>query len=263
MNISVALALNYTKTNIAPFLQSYEKYASGDLYVITDRLDQYQNFTKIKPVSIIDLAQKYNIRLQTLTPYNLKPVVYYLFLKDFKEKCDNVFLTDVDVVFQADPFSVLNNIPTNTFIICEEAKLYRECDTNTTWFNMGYREHYELVRDHKILNCGLTIGNKKSVQDYQKQVAVELQKVLARQYYFAYDQVILNVLYYVYSSVKPTILSHGNDYMVHLAHVLDKELTTKNVVNNQLLASNGKPYPIVHQFNERPYLNKMYNEIYC
>ena len=262
MNITVALALNYTKISIAPFLQSYEKYASGNLYVITDRLDQYQGFKKIFPVNIFDLVQKYKIQIHTLTPYNLKPIVYYLFLKDFTGVCKNVFLTDVDVVFQDDPFSILNSVPTDTFIICEEAKLYKECDTNTTWFNMGYREHYNLVQDQKILNCGLTLGTKESVQEYQRQVAVELQKVLARQYYFAYDQVILNVLHYVFKSIQPTILHHGNYYMVHLAHVQDSELTTKNVVNNQLLAPNGKPYPIVHQFNERPYLNKMYNELY-
>jgi len=262
MNISVALALNYTKTNIAPFLLSYEKYASGPLYVITDRLEQYSCFSKIKPINILDLTTKYKIRINNLTPYNLKPIVYYLFLKDFQEKCDNVFLTDVDVVFQDDPFSVLEKVSTNTFIICEEAKLYRECDTNTTWFNMGYREHYDKVKDHPILNCGLTLGNKESVLVYQKQVAHELQKVLARQYYFAYDQVILNVLHYVYNTIKPTILPHSNNYMVHLAHVQDKDLTPDNVKNGQLYNKDNSPYPIVHQFNERPQLNAMYNEIY-
>lgn len=262
MNITVALALNYTKTSIAPFLQSYEKYASGPLYIITDRLDQYQGFTKIKPINIYDFIKKYNIQLNYLTPYNLKPIIYYLFLKDFSESCTNVFLTDVDVVFQKDPFSILDEISTETFIICEEAKLYRECDTNTTWFNMGYREHYDKVKDNKILNCGLTLGSKDTILDYQKQVSIELQKVLARQYYFAYDQVILNVLYYVNNSIKPTILPHGNNHMIHLAHVQDNELTSNNIINNQLINTNNVPYPIVHQFNERPVLNEMYNKLY-
>lgn len=262
MNITIALALNYTKSNIAPFLKSYEKYASGNMYLLTDRVDQYSGFNKIIPVDIFSLVNKYNIRINNLTPYNLKPIVYYLFLKDFKENCNNVFLTDVDVVFQSDPFSILEEVATDTFIICEEAKKYSECDTNTTWFKMGYEPDYSKVENHKILNCGLTIGTKESVQDYQKQVAEELEKVLARQYYFAYDQVILNLLYYVQKSINPIILSHGNNFMVHLAHVKDEEITNENFVDGKLLASNRQPFPIVHQFNERPFLNEYYNKEY-
>lgn len=260
MNITVALSLNYGRKNLLPFLKSYDKYASGDLYLITDRPDQFTGFAKIKTVNIFDFAKKYKISLN-LTPYNLKPILYYLFLKDFKEDC-NVFLTDVDVVFQDDPFKVLDKVPTDTFIICEEKKLYSECDTNTTWFNMGYASEYDKVKDQKILNCGITLGSRESVMDYQKQVAYELQKVLARQYYFAYDQVILNVLYYVFKSIKPTILTHGNNYVVHLAHVSDDELTKENVKNAKLYAPNEEPYPIVHQFNERPVLSNMYETLY-
>jgi hypothetical protein len=260
MNITVALSINYGRKNLLPFLKSYDKYASGDLYLITDRPEQFTGFKKVKTVNIFDMAKKYKVNL-TLTPFNLKPILYYLFLKDFKEDC-NVFLTDVDVVFQDDPFKVLDKVPTDTFIICEEKKLYSECDTNTIWFNMGYREHYDKVVNEKILNCGITLGNIRSVTDYQKQVAHELQKVLARQYYFAYDQVILNVLYYVTKSISPTILPHGNEYIVHLAHVDNEELTKENVKNALLYASNNEPYPIVHQFNERPVLSNMYETLY-
>jgi hypothetical protein len=262
MNISVALAINYTKTNISPFLKSYEKYASGILYILTDKMDQYEGFKNIVAVNVIDIIQKYRIDTTKLTPYNLKPIVYYLFLKDFDQPVENVFLTDVDVVFQSDPFAILNEIKTDTFIICEEKKLYSECDTNTTWYNMGYRDSYDKVINEKILNCGITLGTKASVQDYQKQVAKELEVVMARQPYFAYDQVILNVLYYTTKTVNPTILPHGNNYIVHLAHVDDSELNDKNVVNNQLLNNDGVPYPIVHQFNERLSLNEMFIKLY-
>lgn len=260
MNITVALSLNYKRNKILPFLKSYEKYASGDLYLITDQCNEFSDFSNVKPVDIFEFAKKHKISLN-LTPYNLKPVLYYLFLKNFNQDC-NVLLTDVDVVFQEDPFKILENVNTDTFIICEEKKLYSECDTNTIWFNMGYREHYNRVVNNKILNCGITLGNIKSITDYQKQVAYELQRVLARQPYFAYDQVILNVLYYVNKSITPTILPHGNDYVVHLAHVGDNELTKENVKNAMLYAANGKPYPIVHQFNERPVLSNMYETLY-
>lgn len=259
-NITIALSLNYKRKNITPFLKSFEKYASGKLYLITDQVNEFTGFSKIIPVNIFEMSKKYRINLN-LTPFNLKPILYYFFLKDYKDEC-NVLLTDVDVVFQDDPFKILDEVSTDTFIICEENKLYSECDTNTTWFNMGYASDYDKVKDKKILNCGITIGNKESIKDYQKQVSYELQKVLARQYYFAYDQVILNVLYYVFDSIKPTILSHGNDYIVHLAHVKDSDLTDENVKDTKLYAANNKLYPIVHQFNERPLLSNMYETLY-
>lgn len=253
MNISIALALKYEKKDIAPFLNSYEKYASGDLYLVTDRVDQYYGFKKIKPLNISEVAAEFNIRAYALTVFNLKPILFYLLLKKLskKLKIENALLTDVDLIFQNDPFKLIEETDTKTFIICEEKKYYSECDTNTTWFNAGYYENYEEVKNKKILNCGFTVGKLNFVLDYQKQVANELQRILATRPYFAYDQVILNVLTYVTKTIKPTIITHGNPYIVHMHHMSNDELIPSIFQNNLIYAPNKKPYFVVHQYNEK------------
>jgi hypothetical protein len=262
MNIGIALALKYDKKEIAPFLNSYEKYASGDLYLVTDRIEQYTGYKKIKPLDINFLANEFNIRAYALTVFNLKPVIFYLLLKKLAKnlKITNALLTDVDLIFQKDPFTLIEETNTDTFLICEEKKYYNECDTNTTWFNAGYIEDYEKVRNKKILNCGFTVGRFEYVLDYQKQVANELQKILATRPYFAYDQVILNVLTYVTKTIQPTIISHGNHYVVHMHHMSNDELLPEIFQNGLICAPTKQPYFVVHQYNEKEVASKFVKE---
>lgn len=265
MNISIALALKYDKKDIAPFLNSYEKHVSGDLYLVTDRTEQYTNYKKIKPLDINQLAKEFNIRAYALTVFNLKPIIFYLLLKKLSKNLQitNALLTDVDLIFQRDPFQLIDETNTETFLICEEKKYYNECDTNTTWFNAGYFENYEKVKNKKILNCGFTVGKFEHVLDYQKQVANELQKILASRPYFAYDQVILNVLTYVTETIKPTIISHGNPYIVHMHHMSSDELIPEIFANGLIYAPDKKPYYVVHQYNEKEVASKFVNETWA
>lgn len=266
MNITLAVALNYNRNDIAPFLNSFEKNVSGELYLITNNLNILAggNYSKIKLVNIQEIAKHFNVNLQNLTVFNLKPIIFYLCLKHLKSKInlDGVILTDVDLFFQYDPFTLLEEVPTKTFIICEEKKLYSECDTNTTWFNAGYHEMYNDVKYKKILNCGFTVGCSESVIEYQKQVAYELQKILAIRPYFAYDQVILNVLTYAKKTLSPTILSHGNPYIVHMHHMSSDELTPDFFTNTTILNKDKKPYCVVHQFNEKEQGNNFVQKVW-
>lgn len=258
MNISIALALNYKKEDILPFLKSYEKHASGNLYLVTNNTETYLNYQKIIPIDIFSLAQKYKINLNALTVFNLKPIIFYLLLKEQKN-IQNVLLTDVDVFFQKDPFSILEKIKTDTFIISEERDYYKNNDTNTTWFNAGYIEEYKNVADKKILNCGIAIGKYDSMLDYQKQVSHELQNILSKRPYFAYDQVILNVLVYSRKTLTPTILNHDNQYITHMHFVKDEDLTANKFKNGLVLTDLNEPYYIMHQYNENKTLTQFIN----
>lgn len=263
MNIGIALALNYKKEDITPFLKSYEKYASGELLLVTNTPNEFETNTKIKTVNIFDLAKQYNINLQALTVFNLKPIIFYILLKEYKNKnFKNVVLSDVDLFFQYDPFLLITQTHTKNFLICEEKKTYKECDTNTTWFNAGYSEIYKDVENKKILNCGFTVGSIESVLEYQKQVAYELQKILATRPYFAYDQVILNVLTHSTKTLQPTILEHGNPYIVHMHHMDPSELTPNIFTEEFLLNKQGTPYCVVHQYNEKEQGNKFVQRVW-
>ena len=258
MNISIALALNYKKEDILPFLKSYEKHASGNLFLVTNNIEFYNDYKKIIPINIFTLAQKYKINLNALTVFNLKPIIFYSVLKEQKN-AKNVLLTDVDVFFQKDPFSVLEDVKTDTFIVCGERDLYKDNDTNTTWFNAGYIEEYKNVRDKKILNCGIAIGKYEAILEYQKQVSYELQNILSKRPYFAYDQVILNVLVYSRKTLSPTILEYGNEYIAHMHFIKDEDLTAKDFKDNLMLSSSGVPYYIMHQYNENKTLTRFVN----
>lgn len=264
MNITIALALNYSRLDIAPFLNSFEENVSGELYLITNKLDILENkkYLKVKLVNIFDIANAYKINLQHLTVFNLKPIIFYSFLKQIKAKINvqKVILTDVDLFFQYDPFTLFDMLSIKEFLIAEEGKKYSECGTNTTWFNAGYHELYEKVKDKKILNCGFTIGYYDAMLDYQKQVSYELQRILTQRPYFAYDQVILNVLTYCNNSITPTILTHGNPYIVHMHYLAQDKLTPDFFTEKQILCDKKTPYCIIHQYNDKDVVNNFVQE---
>ena len=259
MNIGIALALDYKKENLLPFLNSYEKNSSGKLYLITNRVDQYLGYKNITPINIFEVAKKYNVNLSSLTVFNLKPVLFYLILKSLKG-IDNVLLTDVDVIFQQDPFTILNDVKTDTFIISEECTLYKDNDANTVWYKAGYHEEYDIVENKKVLNCGITVGKYDAVLDYQKQVAKELQYILSIRPYFAYDQVILNVLTYSRKTLTPTILAHNNHYISHMHFLKDEDLPNYSFTDGIMKSPEGNPYVIVHQFNENKTVNDFFHK---
>lgn len=259
MNVGVALAIHnislagqYPKDKILPFVRSFSKNVDGLLYVVTDRKEWYSEYKNIVPLDILEIVNSFNIKTQNLTVFNLKPVVFYLLLNKLKKQHDieNVLLTDIDIVYQLDPFQIIKELKIDTFLIGEEKNYFNECNTNSTWFKAGYEEQFDDVKDKKILNCGFTVGKYGPILDYQKQVAKELEYILANRPYFAYDQVILNLLTYSRKTVKPLILPHGNEFVVHMHQMESKGLSTNDFKNGLIYSPNGQPFRTVHQFNE-------------
>jgi hypothetical protein len=255
MNITIALSLNFPYTYLKPYLKSFIANVSSDLFLITDLSREQIPLTsnKLHIVNFSELAKKYKVA--NLTPYNLKPVLFYLYLKELNKdkKYNNALLTDVDVIFQDDPFSIYEkNYTENKLILGEERHFYKNCQTNSIWYNQGYASTFKQVEDKKILNCGVTIGPIKSLIEYQKKVAEELSIVLARQDYFAYDQVILNYFTYVTKDLEFKILPHGNDFIVHLSQedeITDLSLWIKdNIIYNPYT---NNPFVIIHQFDKK------------
>lgn len=255
MNAAISLSVNFQYDYLKPYLKSFNDSVDADLFMITDHNTTTipLKTNKIHFINIFELIKKHNVA--NLTPYNLKPVLFYLFLKELKtkNKYKNILLTDVDVIFQNDPFVIYdNNFAEAGLVLCEERHFYKDCQTNSIWFKQGYNEYYELVKDKKILNCGVTIGPIDELIEYQKKVAKELGIVLARQNYFAYDQVILNHFTYVTKTLQFKTLSHLNDYIVHLSQedeITDLSLWIKdNIICNP---KTGNPFTIVHQFDKK------------
>lgn len=252
MNSVVALSLGFNYGYLKPFLKSFNEQVDGTLFLVTD-LDPSSiplNQEKIQIINFHKFAAKHNIK--NLTPYNLKPIVFYLLLKEIQKqtKSEISLLTDVDVIFQNDPFAEFSSrFTSDDIVLAEERNCYKDCETNATWYKVGYSDSYDVVRDKKILNCGVTIGNIAKIIDYQKQVATELSIILSQKNYFAYDQVILNLLAYVRQSIHLKALPHENDYMIHLSAA--EEMGAEWISNGQLAKPGCKPFTIVHQYDKK------------
>jgi len=266
MNCTIALSLGFNYNYLKPFLKSFNDNVDGVLFLVTDLdcsslpIDQ----KKIQIINYYKFAEKHNIR--SLTPYNLKPIVFYLLLKEIKAQtnCQTALMTDVDVIFQKDPFvEYAKKFPANSTVLAEERNYFRDCDTNTTWYKFGYSESYDGVKDKKILNCGVTIGNIDKLIDYQKQVATELSIILPQRNYFAYDQVILNLLTYVRKSLQLEILPHGDEFLIHLSAADEKnDLSEKWICNNLLTKPGQQPFAIVHQYDKKDLTKAFFTKKY-
>jgi hypothetical protein len=255
MNAAISLSLNFPWEYLKPYLKSFNDKVNADLFFITDHTPETipLKSDKIHFVNFFDLVKKYKIA--NLTPYNLKPILFYLFAKELKstDKYKNILITDVDVIFQDDPFKVYEqNFEKTDLVLCEERHFYKDCETNSIWYKQGYASSYDQVKDKKILNCGVTIGPIDQLINYQKQVAQELGVVLARQNYFAYDQVILNYFTYVLKTLNFKILNHSNDFIIHLSQENEIENLSEWIKDNTIYnPKTGKPFVIVHQFDKK------------
>jgi hypothetical protein len=261
-NCIVSLSVNFSSDYLKPYIKSFIENVDSDLILLTDHDEKTLPSTssKIKIKNIFDLIKKYKI--PNLTPYNLKPVIFYLVMKELNKTKEykNILLTDVDVIFQEDPFKYyINNFNEDIMVLAEEKKLYKDCETNTFWYKQGYENFYDKVKDKKILNCGVTIGPIDQMIDYQKKVTDELGVVLSRRNYFAYDQVILNHLTYIEKSLNFKVLSHFNDFIVHFAQ-------EDNIKKLSDLEKNGKicnpktdsPFVIIHQYDKNENLKEYF-----
>lgn len=252
MNITVAVSLNYEYEYIKPFLKSFCDEVDADLFLITDNMNLPILCSKIHLVDVNELKQKYKIT--NLTPYNLKPVLFYLFLKEkIKQGYKTALIVDVDVIFQNNPFAEYESLFSNEkLVLGEERHPYKGCETNSWWFAEGYPHAYAQVAEKKILNCGVTIGPIDKLIDYQQKVTKELSFLLTKQNFFAYDQVILNYLTYITKTLSFNLLPHGNDYIVHLSQEDEIQDLTKWIKDGIIYNYNtNKTYSIVHQYDKK------------
>lgn len=255
MNIAVALSLNYPSSYLIPFLKSYQKEVIGDLFLITNLTEKDIPFlsNNIHLVNFEEFIKKYKVA--NLTPYNLKPILFYLLLKELlnTEKYQTALLTDVDVIFQKDPFAVYKTtFDTEKLLLSEERHFYKDCNTNSWWYKQGYLQTYDIVKNKKILNCGVTIGPIESLINYQKKVVNELSVLLSKHNFFAYDQVILNYLTYNTQELDFNILTHGNDYIIHLSQEDEIQDLTKWIRNDTIYnCSSNNDFAIIHQYDKK------------
>lgn len=136
------------------------------------------------------LSKKYSVDM-SLSPYTLKVILFYLYIKNVST-AENVFLCDfTDVYFNKDIFQYVK--PTKPMVF-GEGKLIANCETNTTWINLCYNQDiYGLLRKYEIINGGAILGPRSYCTDLLKEMCLDSSVVIGKVgNYPNIDQAILN-----------------------------------------------------------------------
>lgn len=219
---------------IKTFVSSAKKINSN-VTVISDNLStDVLNYLSKNQVNVIDaneLSKKYNIQT-TLSPYTLKVIYFYLYIKNICS-ATNVYLCDfTDIFFQKDPFSL---IQTNKCYVTSENNKIEKCSTNTTWINICYNQDiYNLLKHNEILNGGNIFGQKEACIVCLKEMCSDMTQIISRiGNYPNIDQASLNKVVYfdraryeILNKLEIANLAHHGNCQFNFS--ADKQITIYN-----------------------------------
>lgn len=212
------------------------------------------NFCLDHNVNIIDansLAKQYNVDVN-LSPYTLKVIFFYLYIKHIS-KATNLFMCDLtDVYIQKNVFELIQN--SKPYISSENSPI-ETCNTNTAWLNLCYNSDiYNILKSKEILNGGMYLGERLGLIELFKELCLELSLIISRiGNYLIPDQAALNKLVY-FDFYRYNI---SRDFsLLNLAHYSNVDVPYKN---KMFIFSNNTPY-VIHQYKVNETLsNKLYN----
>lgn len=186
----------------------------------------------------------------------------YFFALDIIREHRNLFKTILlsdsrDVVIQKDPF----DIPENELICGVEKKTLCDCRFNADWINHIYgKQAVQEMRDSQVVCSGVTLGPRKQIEAYLKQMCSEmwqhLPKLLHRGWY---DQGIHNRLVFQ-KRVQFRFADNKGDLLSTLGYEDETSIDTDSKLN--VVYINGVCPAIVHQYDRFPLLVDFYNKIY-
>jgi hypothetical protein len=181
MNEIITFGQGYKLTpQIKVFITSAKKVADTVTVISSALSEDLIDYLKSNNVQIIDsheIANKYNV-IKTLSPYTLKMIYFYLYLKHYTNS-NNVYLCDfTDIYFQKNPFDlIVNDKP----YVTSENGLVESCQTNSTWINVCYNyDVFGLLSKKEILNGGNIFGNKEKVTDLLKELCLDMTQIISR-----------------------------------------------------------------------------------
>lgn len=199
MNEIVTFGQGYRLVNgIKVFVKSAKTFCNK-LTVLSSNLSkdliEFLHENNVNVVEVSELNKKYNVD-NTLSPYTLKVIYFYLYAKHYCTS-SNLYMCDfTDVYIQRDIFECIKQ--TDTTYVCSENKPISTCQTNTTWIKLCYNlDILNLLNDKEILNGGSILGNRLSVVATLKEMCVDMTHIISRiGNYPNIDQASLNKVVY-------------------------------------------------------------------
>jgi len=168
-NIIIGAATGYQKKDLFNFVETARKVFVGRIFlIINNKINSETNhYLNKKKVEI------FFTKLTSRTIYKDRYQIYLDIVKNNKN-AENIMLTDTkDVIFQSDPF-LNNNLNKLNFFL--EDRLIKNCATNIRWILRAYgNKVYNQIKNKRISCSGVTIGNKKEILKYCKQMVQEIK----------------------------------------------------------------------------------------
>lgn len=273
-NLVLGAIRSYQYRQLEPFVVSLAKTSfSGDLYFLTNDISaETKNHFNHNKVKWLDINYRGNGALNSWSRFwpLLKPLVrhapsvlsrailkmilplqtvrflhYKDFLKENRDKYENVLLTDVrDVFFQDDPF---NGISGNKVQCYEEfGILGEELQYNVQWIkNLYGNEAVTAFADKKILCSGTIIGPVDKMIEFLDKFEEILKKAI-NLLEGGSDQGIYNYLVRTRLYNEVDIKKYREGQIITVTP-LDRE--SYSFKDHFLVNDNNKVYPVVHQYD--------------
>lgn len=243
MNEIITYGQNYKFVpGIKVLIKSAKRFCDKLTLINFDLPSDVVSFCNEQNVNIVDaksLAKQYNVDTN-LSPYTLKVIFFYLYIKHISN-ATNVFMCDLtDVYVQGNVFqAILNNKP----YVSSEYNLIGKCETNTTWMNLCYNSDiFNLLKTKEILNGGMYLGTRISLTSLFKELCLELTQVISRiGNYLIPDQAALNKMVY-FDLYNYNIIRDFS--LLNLAHCNKSDI---KIHNNEIYFNECLPY-IIHQY---------------
>lgn len=185
-------------------------------------------------------------------PYNAWRYFLYLdFLRAASEHHERILLTDVrDVIFQRDPFAL--PWKEGLHVMLEDARMrVADCEHMVRW-TLGHlgRDALAAMAERPISCSGTTLGDRESMLAYLEKLTARLLPFAPGPGMAGFDQAVHNHL--LHTGGLPGARLHGNGRVVLTLGYVEGE--PKTDADGAVLAEDGRPVPMVHQYDRKPAL---------
>lgn len=191
-------------------------------------------------------------------PYNAWRYFLYLdFLRAESARHGRILLTDVrDVIFQRDPFALAWEDGLHVMLEDERMRV-ADCEHMVRW-TLGHlgEEALAAMADRPISCSGTTFGDRESVLAYLERLTARLMPFAPGPGMAGFDQAVHNHL--LHTGGLPGTRLHENGRVVLTLGYVEGEPETNAA--GEVLAADGRPVPMVHQYDRKPALFRQIRE---
>ena len=195
---------------------------------------------------LINIPEKYLLNKE-LHIQSYRYILFNQFLKERRNKYENVMLSDIrDVFFQKDPFSFIKE--KGLYLAIEEkSRRIADCEVNNFWIKSAYGESILNEIKMNYVSCsGTTLGDSESIIEYTETISSEI--LTLKNQIKGIDQGIHNYLIYK-NKLKNTHFLYCEE--CDIVTVGKKQITFSINASKQICNQNNQAISIIHCYDRQ------------